>query len=423
MLDCNNFFVSCERVFRPELKGKAVIVLSNNDGCAIARSNEAKEMGIKMGTPFFQLKHLVDEGKLVAISCNHRLYGDMSRRVMGVVKKHVPKMEVYSVDECFMDLEGIEQVKEFGERLAKIVEQWTGIPVSVGVASSKVLAKIASRFAKRYSAYTGCCAIVTEEQRQRALQLTKIEEVWGVGRKWTERLTRMGIVKAAQLANQAGSWVEREMNSTGMKLWRELNGVACIDLRLEQQRKSLTCSRSFKEHVTERERLEPIVADFAVTLANRLRRDKGRAEELTLFLQTNVHRKDLPQYAPMKTMRWTTPTNDMREVTALAKKALKDIYKEGYAYKKAGIVLTKISYGVREQSLFDKVDRRKQELLLSTLDRIRANMGDNVIGVGGQEPKNGYVNSELRSPCYTSVLEDVIRVKDVGRKTGREKRK
>src|SRR5574344_1283229 len=287
LVDCNNFFVSCERVFHPNLRCAPVVVLSNNDGCVIARSNEAKAMDIKMGVPFYQVKHLAEAGKLHVFSSNFTLYGDMSKRVMSVIRSMVPRVEVYSIDETFIDVSGIKDVQQLGLDLSARVEKWTGIPVSVGLAGNKTLAKMASKFAKRYKGYDGCCMIDTVEKREKALRLFPIEDIWGVGRRMFKQMMYYGVHTAYDFTKWNRMRVQREFGISGVNTWLELQGVNCIDFEPSVAKKSITTSRSFKEAITEYERLQAIVADFAALCAKKLREQQGRTSEIIVYFRTN----------------------------------------------------------------------------------------------------------------------------------------
>ena len=237
LVDCNNFFVSCERVFRPQLEGKAVVVLSNNDGCVVARSNESKAMGIRMGTPYYQISHLADKGRLEVCSSNYTLYGDMSARVMSILADTVPKIEIYSIDEAFLVLDGIspEKIHPLCSALAAKVRRWTGIPVSIGVAPTKTLAKIASHFAKKYKGYKGVCMIDSEEKRMKALSLTPVEDVWGVGRRLAPRLHEAGVRTASDYAARPESWIKENYMLHGLRTWMELHGTVCVEAETDDR--------------------------------------------------------------------------------------------------------------------------------------------------------------------------------------------
>lgn len=410
IIDCNNFFVSCERVFAPALKGVPVVVLSNNDGCVVARSNEAKAMGIAMGTPYFKVRHLVEAGKLHVRSGNLVLYGDMSRRVMSLVRKQVPRIEVYSIDECFMDLDGIEQPEAFGRELSRRVEKWTGIPVSIGIAPTKTLAKLASRFAKKYKGYQGCCLIDTNEKRLKALELTAVDDVWGIGRSMSETLHAQQTHTALQFTEWRVERVRRCFALPAVHTWNELRGVPCIKLETPAAKQSITSSRSFKSPVDDFEMLHALVADFCALCAVKLRKEKSAARIVTVFIRTDRFRPDLPQYSNAASVQLEVATSDVREIASAATRALKTIYRPYFGYKKAGVMLTELSNLAVQGSLFDPVDRQKQARLLQAIDQIHLRMGSRALQVASQEPFANAMSHEFRSPNYTTSLDDIIAV-------------
>lgn len=408
IIDCNNFFVSCERVFAPALKGVPVVVLSNNDGCVVARSNEAKAMGIAMGTPYFKVRHLVKEGLLHVRSGNMVLYGDMSRRVMSLVRKRVPRIEVYSIDECFMDLEGIDKLEDFGRELAQMVEKWTGIPVSIGIAPTKTLAKMASRFAKKHKGYKGCCLIDTDEKRLKALKLTTVDDVWGIGRRMSETLHSLQTHTALQFTEWRVERVRRCFALPAVHTWNELQGLACIKLETPAAKQSITSSRSFKTPIDDFEKLHALVADFCALCAAKLRKEKSAARTVTVFIRTDRFRPDLPQYSNAASVQLDVATSDVREIASAATRALKDIFKPYFGYKKAGVVLTELSNMAVQGNLFDPIDRQKQARLLQAIDQIHLRMGSKALQVASQEPYANAMSHEFRSPNYTTNLNDII---------------
>ncbi len=408
LVDCNNFFVSCERVFDPRLLDCPVVVLSNNDGCVVACSNEAKAIGIRRGVPFFRLRRLVEEGKLQVRSGNMALYGDMSRRVMSVIRRFVPRIEVYSVDECFLDLDGVAAPEELGRRLAATVQRWTGIPVSVGLAPTKTLAKVASRFAKRYPGYRGCCLIDTDAKRVKALRLTDIGDVWGVGRRHVETLRAQGVQTAWDLTQWRPQRVRRVLALPGLNMWHELWGRSVIGLEPGTARKSVTSSRSFKSPLTDYEDLRAMVADFADHCADRLRRNGGAARLVTTYIRTDRFRPDLPQYANAASETLDVATSDLRELVAAAVRCLERIYRPGYGYKKAGVTLGAIESDGVQGHLFDGVDRQRQERLLAAIDRVRQKNGRDALRVASAGRVEDVARREYRSPRYTTDWSELM---------------
>ena len=289
LVDCNNFFVSCERAFQPELEGKPVVVLSNNDGCVVARSNESKAMGIKMGTPFFKIRDKVESGNLIVRSSNYSLYGDLSSRVMSILAAAVPKIEIYSIDEAYLCVDGIDKKKleVLCPELVRRIRKWVGIPVSIGIASTKTLAKVANHFAKKYPGYQGVCRIVTEEQRVKALKLTPIGDVWGIGRRVAPRLLAMGLSTAFDYVSMPQDWVYKNLGLGGLRVWNELNGKESVEEERDEARQSICTSRSFAETITDIQELSARVSDFAAKCAEKLRHDGTAAYCINTFLYTN----------------------------------------------------------------------------------------------------------------------------------------
>ncbi|MDY5772855.1 MAG: Y-family DNA polymerase [Bacteroidaceae bacterium] len=412
VVDCNNFYVSCERVFRPDLRREPVVVLSNNDGCIIARSNEAKAMGITMGQPFFQVRHLVEQKKLHVFSANFALYGDMSRRVMSVVRSELPEMEIYSIDETFVRVDDdVPRLQDVGINLSKKVERWTGIPVSIGFAPSKTLAKMASKFAKKYAGYKGCCVIDNDEKKEKALSLFPIQDVWGIGRRYGNRLACRGVKTAADFVRWDEKHVRSEFGLPGIVTWTELKGIPCEYLEMDVNRKTITNSRSFKNAISDLEELKPIVADFAALCAQQLRKQHGAATDICVFIRTNPHQEEQPQYANSANVRLDVPTSDLREIIGAALRGLECIFRPNYAYKKAGVTVSNIVNGCVPGSLFDSIDRDKQEKLLKSLDSIHQKMGKDAVKVAIQGESKRAANRKYTSPAYTTNLNEIIEVK------------
>lgn len=411
IIDCNNFFVSCERVFQPKLKHRPVVVLSNNDGCVIARSNEAKTLGIMMGTPYFKVRHLVSDGTLQVRSGNMALYGDMSRRVMSLVRRSVPRIEQYSIDECFMDLDNIDNLKTFGEDLAARVEKWTGIPVSIGIAPTKTLAKVGSKFAKKYRGYHHCCLIDDDTKRIKALKLTAIGDVWGIGRRHCEMLTASAVHNAFDFTLWSEAKVRGAMALPGVHTWRELRGEACIPLETPSSKKSMTSSRSFKSPITDYETMHTVIADFASMLADKLRKEHSTARTITVFLRTDRFNYDIQQYANAASLTLDVATSDLREIASAATKCLKPIWYDGVPIKKAGIYLTDIENHVTQQHLFDTVNRSRQQKLLTAIDSVRGQHGKELLRLASQTSIDTVMRHEFKSRHYTTNLDDIITVK------------
>lgn len=423
LVDCNNFFVSCERVFRPQLEGKAVVVLSNNDGCVVARSNESKAMGIKMGTPFFKVRDLVDQGRLTACSSNYALYGDLSNRVMSLLADAVPKIEIYSIDEAFMHLEGIDpdKVPQLCRDLVLKIRKWVGVPVSIGVAPTKTLAKIASHFAKTYKGYRGVCMIDTDAKRLKALSLTPIDDVWGIGRRMAPKLLERGVRTALDYTERPREWVASNFNVTAVRTWEELKGRRCVEEDTLERRQSICTSRSFADTIEDPDELVLRISDFAAICAHKLREEGSAASEVTTFMYTNRFREDQAQYFPSATIRLNVAASSTQEIVGAALKAFRTIFRDGYKYKKAGVVVSGItSSDAVQASLFDHDGdmREKHDRISKVIDAVNAagsasSSGQSLLRLATQRPGHyaDGIRSEFRSRLYTTDLDEVIEVR------------
>lgn len=417
LVDCNNFFVSCERVFRPQLEGKAVVVLSNNDGCVVARSNESKAMGIRMGTPFYQVRDMVKAGRLIACSSNYTLYGDLSARVMSILADAVPKIEIYSIDEAFLCMEGMDnsRVAEISAELVRKIRKWVGIPVSIGIAPTKTLAKIASHFAKKYPGYRGVCMIDNEEKRIKALSLTPIKEVWGIGRRLSVRMEEKCIRTALDYSRKPEEWIREHYMLHGVRTWLELNGRPCVDDDRHDKRKSICTSRSFAEMLTDRSEIASRVADFAAKCAQKLREEKSAAEQVTVFLYTNRFRNDLPQYFPSVSLRLPAAACSTQEIVSASLKCFDMIFKPDYQYKKAGVIVDEIvdSDAVQLPMFgYDVGLRKRQDAISGVMDKVNSS-GHNLIRLASQRSGDytDGIRSEHRSRRYSTSLDEIIDVK------------
>jgi DNA polymerase V len=417
LVDCNNFFVSCERAFQPELEGRPVVVLSNNDGCVVARSNESKAMGIKMGTPFFKVKYLVDQGKLVVRSSNYTLYGDLSARVMSLLSEVAPKLEVYSIDEAFMNMDGVrdEDLPGICRDLIKRIRRWTGIPVSIGIASTKTLSKVANHFAKKYKGYRGVCVIDTDEKMRKALSLTPIDDVWGVGWRGAPKLEAAGIKTALDFVQRPVSWVRDRMGVIGVRTWSELQGIRMVEEEKIEKRKSICTSRSFANNISDLDELVLRVSDFAGKCAEKLRKEGTAAGTVGIFLYTNRFREDLDQYYPTATVNLDVPANSASEIISAALKALRYVYKPGYEYKKAGVVVTDIVDSDSIQQVlfgFDGQARERDDKISEVMDKVNTS-GENLLRLGTQRPGHyaDGIRREFRSGLYTTSWADLIEVR------------
>lgn len=408
LMDCNNFYASCERVFNPSLNSKPVVVLSNNNGCVIARSNEAKALGIPMGAPAYQIRELVDKYGVAVFSSNYTLYGDMSSRVMSILSSLVPEIEVYSIDEAFVNLDGITDYQNLGSTIVNQVYKGTGIPVSLGIAPTRTLAKMANKFAKKYPAYQRVCCIDTEEKREKALRLFAIGDVWGIGRRQTAKLEKEGIKTAYDFTQLPGSWVRKYVTVAGERTWKELRGIPCITENITP-RKQICTSRSFGQMIDSIEQMDEAVSTFASTCAKKLREQKGYAVSLLVFIQTNHFRDDLPQYWKSVSVNLPVPTDDTLEIVHYSLAGLRSIFLRGYEYKKAGVIITEITYNV-QHNLFDTVDRDKRDRLMSAIDSINGKHGKSVkLAVLGNGT-SWKLKQEQLSKHYTTNLGEIIEI-------------
>lgn len=423
LVDCDNFFCSCERVFRPDLEGRPVVVLSNNDGCVVARSKETKAMGIKMGLPYYQMLEQFGGRGITAFSSNYLLYADMSARVMAVLREEAPEVLQYSIDEAFLDLAGMEHrdLKKWGEELAAKVKRWTGIPVSIGIAKTKTLAKVASKFAKKYAGYHKCCVIATEQQRMKALRLFEAGDVWGIGRRINRRLEAMGIRTAWDFAEKSRSWVKGKFHIPGERTWLELNGENAMDVDGMEgtTKKSILTSRSFPEMLTDIEQLRPHVANYAARCAAKLRAQGSVCGQLNVFIQSNRFREDLPQYSCNASYVFTTPTSSTGEIVEGAWILLQRIFRPGIQYKRGGVMVSDISSGVAVQPdlfEFDAERSRKYRTLSAAMDEINRRLGADTLMLASQQyPERdekgksvkftGAIRRALKSPDYSTSPE------------------
>jgi len=413
LVDCNNFYASCERVFNPQMRNKPLVVLSNNDGCVIARSNEAKALGIKMGEPAFKLKELIKKKNVSVFSSNFTLYGDMSKRVMSTIREEVKRMEIYSIDESFIDFRGEAKVKEKAVALRQKVLQHTGIPISIGIAPTKTLCKVAGLIAKKHTK-TGVFLLNDKKLIERVLKWLPIEELWGIGRKHSVLLKNVGIYTAYDLCNADNSWIKRRMSIVGLRMVKELRGIPCFELEENAKKKKNICtSRSFGEKVSSLEELKESVSSFASDCAYKLRKQKSCASRLSVFITTNPFNPKAKQYKGFTNIKIDTPTNDSIEIVRIALQALKKVYRNGYIYKKAGIIVSDIVPQSQQQlSLFDNLDREKHRQIMSSIDIINNKMGKDKVRLAVQgHQKRWRLKQERLSPCYSTRINDALTVK------------
>ena len=411
LVDCNNFYVSCERVFRPDLVKVPMVVLSNNDGCVVSRSNEAKALGIKMGQPWFECQTLAEQHSILAFSSNYALYADLSNRVMSILSDYSPRHEVYSIDECFVDLTGIPKLREVSYAMRERVGKWTGVPVCVGIGPTKTLAKLANHVAKKHPRSKGVFNYnaLTEDQKVHLLQRIPVEEVWGVGRKLTQRLEVHGIRTVLDLQKAHVPTLRAEFGVVMEKVQRELQEVPCIELQeIQPDRQQIISSRSFGNAVTELPVLQDALSTFVATACAKLRGQGSHAAVIQVFLQTNRFRKDLPQYMPSLAVPLSYPTDDSLEVNRWASALCERMFKPGYQYKKAGIMLSEINPATHRQGDLLEVDAPSNGKLMLALDTLNQRYGRGTVKVSTQGAYSEWqMRQERKSPNYTTSWDEV----------------
>lgn len=414
LVDCNNFFASCERVFRPNLNGKPVVVLSNNDGCVIARSNEAKALGIPMGAPAFKYKSLFNKHQVHVFSTNFVLYGDMSMRVMTLLTEMAPEIEIYSIDEAFLRFRGFDffDLEKYGKEIEQKIYKSTGIPVSIGFGETKALAKVATRVAKKFPEQTkGIYVIDTVEKQIKALKWLKIGDVWGIGRRYTKKLQAKNIFTAYQFINLSDDYVRSMMSVVGLRLKKELEGEETLNLEKRTAKKTIATTRSFETMYTDFESVKERVATFAVSCAEKLRKQKTHCNSIMVFLYSNYYRKDLPQYRKSIVVKTEYPTHSSADLIKYAIFGLKTIFKEGYHYKKAGVIVSDLTpQNEKQLSLFTS-ENPKHQPLMEKIDAINQSIGQNKVKFACQDlDRTWKMRQEKLSPRYTTQLDEVIEV-------------
>ena len=413
LVDCNNFYVSCERVFNPRLEGRPVIILSSNDGCAIARSNEAKACGVKMAQPLYQFTDIVKNHDIQVLSGNFHLYTDMSNRVMQVLGDMAPAAQQYSIDECFLDITGTtDDLDEYGQTVRAKVKQWTGIPVGVGIAETKTLAKVDNRIAKVSKKADGVLNLVGSQWREKALEMTEVGDVWGIGKQFARKLHRNGIRTALDLTKQPDGWIRKEMGVGGLKTVRELRGEDCIGFESVPQPKQMTLvSRSFGQTVTELDDLINAVTVFATTAAADVRKANLVSSAVSVFIETNRFSKE-PQYAPSQSVALLPASNNTKHIVRAAIQGVKEAYRDGFKFKRAGVMLLDlVDADSAARSLFDHHDP-KDDKLIEAFDQINRQQGPGAINFGAAgQPSVWHSTSAFRSPRYTTEWSDIPAVK------------
>lgn len=409
LVDCNNFYASCERLFAPQLRNKPVAVLSNNDGCVIARSEEAKGLGIPMGVPYFKIQDLVREKKLYIFSSNYALYGDLSQRVMYTLAEHSTDMEIYSIDEAFLSLEGILKPRDFAKELRTKVIQNTGIPVGVGLGPTKVLAKMANKLSKKNG---GVFSFITEEERKKTFPHFPIENVWGIGSRSALKLSLYGIKTAEDFLKADEKLIEKLLTITGKRVQMEMKGIPCLDLEIESEdRKQVLCSRGFGRPVTNKRELQEAVSTYLSRASERLRQNKLQCGFIHVFLQTREDKKSHSYHGTGK--RLEVPTQELTTLNDYALKLLDTIFNSGSIYVKAGVNLTDLSpLGEKQLSLFGEAQVKEEKPLSNLMDQINARFGRDTVKVASCGTKKAWIlKSEFKSPAYTTRFKEIPTIK------------
>lgn len=414
LVDCNNFYASCERLFQPKLADRPIVVLSNNDGCVIARSDEAKDLGIQMGAPAFMMEEMLNSHGVVVFSSNYTLYGSLSERVMKVLQAQCYTVEVYSIDEAFLYLGDMKiDYEQYSVALRHAVRE-VGIPVSVGVAPSKTLAKMANRFAKKTKKHIGVHVLDTPGKITEVLEFTKVEDIWSVGRQYAQMLKNNGFHTAADLAAAPEEWVRKNMTVVGQRMWKELQGIPCIEMEEEvPDKKNICVSRSFGQLLTKKEDVAEALANYTATAARKLRKQNSCCRVVNVFLQTNNFRTQDRQYYRSLNIPLPVATSNTPELLHYAMAGLNRIWQDGYNFKKVGVILLDLVPADQVQTgLFDTTDRPRNERLMNALDAINKSWGGKELvklarqGVG----KKWKLRQERLSPCYTTRLNDVLTI-------------
>ena len=416
LVDCNNFYASCERVFNPKLNKKPIVILSNNDGCVISRSNEAKAIGIPMGAPAFKYDSIFKKNKVHVFSSNFPLYGDMSNRVMNILAKYTPNIEIYSIDEAFLEFKGFENydLEQYGKEIRKIILKWTGIPVSIGFAPTKALAKVANRISKKFDKKTnGVYAINSNTKREKALKWLKIEDVWGIGFKHAERLKKYKINRAYNFTILPDDWVRKQMSVVGLRLKKELEGESVLSLEESRSpKKAIATTRSFEKNLMSFEDLKERVSTFSILCSEKLRHQKSNCNSIYVFLKSNRHQKNKLQYRNGIVMTLPYESSSSITISKYAVEGLKKIYRKDIEYKKAGVIVMGLIPNNKIQlNIFEK-ENPKHQILMKTLDFISKKEGPSKIKLASQDLKRIWKMKQTRlSSRYTTELDEIISLK------------
>lgn len=411
LIDCNNFYASCERVFNPALANRPVVVLSNNDGCVIARSSDAKAVGIPMGAPAFEYEPIFKRYDVKVFSANFPLYGDMSRRVMNILSTYAPEQEIYSIDECFLDLSGITNLREHGLKMRDQVLRWTGVPISVGVAPTKSLAKVANRIAKKFPDLKGCHIIDTEALRLKALKWLPVDDVWGIGRRNAKKLHAIGAHTAYDFTQLPESWVLKSMTIVGLNLQKDLRGIQSIDMETVEKKQSIATTRSFDHEYRSFDEMRERISTFTSMSAEKLRKQDSLCNRLMVFIETNRFKDEDNFYANNVVVKLPFPTSSSLELGEFAVIGLKKIFRENKNYKRAGVVLMDfVDSNEYQPSLFFN-SNPKHKALMQAIDRLNGKYGKHLLRLGSQDAKMHKMRQEKLSQAYTTDFNQLLEVK------------
>jgi len=414
LIDCNSFYASCERIFNPKLLGKPIVVLSNNDGCIITRSAEAKALGIKMGEPYFKAKKIIEKNNVKVFSSNYSLYGDISQRVMEILLGFSPEVEIYSIDEAFLNFKGFKnhELLTYCKHIRQTIKQWVGIPVSIGVGSTKTLSKIANHLAKKEADYEGICILKGDEKIEEALNRIEIGDVWGIGRRLSKFLRNYEVRTAKQFAFLDRRWIRKNMGVVGEKIQLELCGISCLDLELlPSPKKSCCVSRSFSRPIEKIEELQESIANYGSRVAEKIREEGLIAQSMSIFVLTNHFNKKEKQYSSSIKLQLDYPTSDSKLIVKRAVEGIKRIYKEGYRYKKAGIILYELHSSSSVRGLLD-YDKPRTDSLMRSLDEINYRYGSATLRLAAEGIRRSWhMRREKVSPCYTTSFDQLMIVK------------
>ena len=417
LVDCNNFYCSCERVFNPKLENRPVVVLSNNDGCVVARSNEAKALGIKMGEPAFKLREYRNKYNLAILSSNYTLYGDMSQRVMQCLAEYTPELEIYSIDEAFLDFTGFthKDLTAYSREIKQKVQQYTGIPISIGIATTKTLAKVANRIAKKSNKAKGVLDLVDSPYLNLALQRIEVGDVWGIGSSYTKLLENNNIYNALELKKADQKWIKKERGIVGLRTVLELNGISCIPLsEMPNSKKSTAVTRSFGQPIETLAELQEALSAYAYRAGEKLRQSQLEAASMTVFFRTGSYDKSQPYRSWGTTVNFFSSTNDSRELVNNARKVAENLFEPGYKFKKAGVILLGLTPEDEKQlSLFEKSkeDKKRSQGLMQIMDKINNRYGRETIQLASSGiNKKWQMKADYKSPKYTTNWDELPKV-------------